>query len=186
MLVTGPFFARVARVGRSGPGISLRLIQASCSSTASLSGIVMDDNEEMWRLRHEMGDDLDDVDPIIDAEPDRYGEGEHVSKHAGYSCTDDPYPPGWKKRSRGYRQSRRFICERCGVDLSHPRHQEYLDTHHRDFDKNNNMDSNLRALCILCHSRFHPGYLRKFEAFQLALVEEARWRQGIVRPREEQ
>lgn len=67
--------------------------------------------------------------------------------------TDIAYTPDWDKKSLAYRISVRFTCENCGIRLNENYYDGYyLETHHIDGNKENNDNSNLKALCILCHS----------------------------------
>lgn len=60
------------------------------------------------------------------------------------------YPSNWKKISRDYREFKNWICEQCGVNLTHQR--RLLQTHHINSLKNENNYSNLKALCVYCHA----------------------------------
>ena len=53
--------------------------------------------------------------------------------------------------TRAYRASKGWCCEECGVDLSE--YQEFLHTHHVNGIKYDVRPDNLKALCILCHSK---------------------------------
>lgn len=66
------------------------------------------------------------------------------------------YPSSWEKISREYRRSKNYTCEHCGVRLS--RAPGCLDVHHKDFDKQNILNSNLVCLCKCCHARQHKHY----------------------------
>ncbi len=63
----------------------------------------------------------------------------------------DGYADDWTGISRAYRASRHYVCEACGLDLSADK--RLLHVHHMDGVKMNNSPVNLRALCIVCHSR---------------------------------
>lgn len=65
------------------------------------------------------------------------------------------YPHNWDSISRNYRRSVKFICEDCGIDKSLD--SAKLHCHHIDGDKSNNRNSNLKALCVSCHSK-QPGH----------------------------
>ncbi len=62
------------------------------------------------------------------------------------------YPKDWGKTSRAHRESRKWKCEDCGVDLSQKEHRKLLHTHHISGDLSNSSSLNLQALCVLCHS----------------------------------
>ncbi len=63
------------------------------------------------------------------------------------------YSNDFAKISKDYRKSRKWHCEECKKDLSDKRMRQYLDVHHIDGRKHNNSEDNLRALCIICHSK---------------------------------
>jgi hypothetical protein len=65
------------------------------------------------------------------------------------------YPSNWDSISLNYRRSVSFRCEACGVDKSFD--STNLHSHHIDGDKSNNRTSNLKALCLSCHSK-QPGH----------------------------
>ena len=70
-----------------------------------------------------------------------------------YSRKDSPinqYPDNWGSISNKYKESKRWVCEQCSVDLSNNRH--LLHTHHINGQKNDNSPSNLMALCVDCHA----------------------------------
>lgn len=76
-----------------------------------------------------------------------------IIKSNGYSQTNSPiniYNDNWKDISNKYRESKRWICEECSVRLSN--HKKLLHTHHINGQKNDNSKSNLKALCVECHS----------------------------------
>jgi hypothetical protein len=67
------------------------------------------------------------------------------------SGTTEGYTSDWEKVSRYYRESKKFCCEKCKVDLSG--HAQLLHVHHIDGVKPNNTQENLKALCADCHSK---------------------------------
>jgi len=82
-----------------------------------------------------------------------------VSWDFGYTYTPDkesPYTRDWGSVSRKHKESRRWRCEECYVNLSDKRHRRLLHVHHRDNDPKNNYSGNLVALCVICHSE-RPG-----------------------------
>ncbi len=78
------------------------------------------------------------------------------ARFAGPSA-QDKYTDDWKRIAREYKKSRNFICEgelkntKCRLDLSE--HKRLLHVHHVDGVKKNNHLSNLKALCVECHSK---------------------------------
>jgi ArsR family transcriptional regulator len=53
-----------------------------------------------------------------------------------------------------YRRHLKEACERCGFT---PAHSCQLEIHHLDFDRTNNVPSNLETLCANCHVLLHRG-----------------------------
>ncbi len=64
------------------------------------------------------------------------------------------YTPDWEVLSRRFRATANWTCAGCKIDLSDKKN--LLQTHHIDFDKRNNVPSNLTPLCVLCHKEHHP------------------------------
>ncbi|OLO09863.1 hypothetical protein BTW10_17745 [Chromohalobacter japonicus] len=77
----------------------------------------------------------------------------HPSRKAG---APENYTEDWQEVSRRYRESREYVCEGCGVDLS--RRQYLLHTHHINGVRSDNAEHNLKALCADCHSK-EPGHV---------------------------
>jgi RNase P subunit RPR2 len=65
-----------------------------------------------------------------------------------YSST---YTNDWKDISQKYRESRKFICEKC--DTLFVDNKELLHTHHINGVKDDNSNNNLKAVCIDCHRK---------------------------------
>lgn len=63
------------------------------------------------------------------------------------------YADDWDNISKQYRQSQRWCCEQCHVNLEN--HKRLLHTHHINGVKHDNSWHNLKALCTECHSRQH-------------------------------
>ncbi|MCF1182630.1 HNH endonuclease [Marichromatium gracile] len=76
----------------------------------------------------------------------------HPSREAGAA---ESYTKDWSEISSRYRESRQYICEGCGVDLS--RDHSLLHTHHLNGVRSDNAEHNLKALCVDCHSK-EPGH----------------------------
>jgi|ERR1017187_6217221 hypothetical protein len=66
---------------------------------------------------------------------------------------EEMYTKDWEYVSYQFRESKAFICESCGVDLS--KHKGLLHVHHMDQNRENNDPRNLIALCVLCHCERH-------------------------------
>ncbi|AYO20044.1 HNH endonuclease [Vibrio owensii] len=61
------------------------------------------------------------------------------------------YSDDWSKISSHYRVEKNFECEECKVNMRS--HRALLHVHHVNGVKSDNRPSNLRALCIDCHSK---------------------------------
>jgi 5-methylcytosine-specific restriction endonuclease McrA len=58
-----------------------------------------------------------------------------------------------------YRKSKKDSCEICGS-------KENLIVHHKDEDRFNNKNNNLKTLCRSCHQRGHKVFLNFKEAYK--------------------
>lgn len=72
------------------------------------------------------------------------------------------YSNDFNQISIDYRKSQNWKCEQCGLDLSN--NKQVLHTHHIDGNKSNNRYSNLKALCIECHSK-QPNHSQMIHSF---------------------
>ncbi|CAH1520874.1 HNH endonuclease [Vibrio owensii] len=61
------------------------------------------------------------------------------------------YSDDWSKISSHYRVEKNFECEECKVNMR--AHRALLHVHHINGVKSDNRPSNLRSLCIDCHSK---------------------------------
>ena len=78
------------------------------------------------------------------------------------------YPPNWDRISRNYRETMRWRCEGCDIDLTDRR--EFLEVHHSNGLRNNNREENLCALCISCHAeQFQHQHIRSNSRYQAFL-----------------
>ena len=72
--------------------------------------------------------------------------------HSDRSAPLDEYPENWSELSKKYRESVGWKCEECGIDLSIRAYRKYLHVHHINSQRNDNRNSNLRAICIRDHA----------------------------------
>ena len=66
---------------------------------------------------------------------------------------NDGYVKDWKLISKNYRLSVDYTCEGCGLASKSTIHRYYWEVDHIDGNKLNNEFSNLKCLCVRCHSR---------------------------------
>ncbi|MEP4669377.1 MAG: HNH endonuclease signature motif containing protein, partial [Cyclobacteriaceae bacterium] len=74
------------------------------------------------------------------------------------------YVKGWNRFSRAFRESKNYICDECGISPNEASHKRYWQVHHIDGDKTNNQESNLRCLCIECHSTVDAVHSQNFQS----------------------
>ena len=79
------------------------------------------------------------------------------------------YVKGKERISRAYRKSQNFTCEDCGVSSKDTMHNRFWHTHHVDGDKTHNNYSNLKCLCILCHSHQDSQHEINFQTKKMKL-----------------
>lgn len=63
------------------------------------------------------------------------------------------YPPNWTYISEKTRKGVNWMCQECGIHLE--KHKNFLDVHHIDGNKSNSLSTNLKVLCVECHSKIH-------------------------------
>jgi hypothetical protein len=71
---------------------------------------------------------------------------EHTDENAPVSG----YTENWDLISRQHKEQCGYVCQQCGIDLSN--HKNLMQTHHANGVKSDNSSSNLKVLCIECHS----------------------------------
>lgn len=74
------------------------------------------------------------------------------------------YDRNWLQISKAYRKKVNFTCEECGIKITNNFDRRFLHVHHINGDKLNNHESNLKCLCILCHSYTDVGHQHNFNA----------------------
>ncbi len=90
---------------------------------------------------------------------------------------DGTYTPNWGVVSDRYRKARGFTCENCRVDLQAER--RLLHVHHVNGVKTDNRTSNLRALCVDCHTRQAGHEHMRVAREDIDRVRALRWQQGL-------
>lgn len=84
----------------------------------------------------------------------------------------DGYTINWRQISYCYRDTKNFICEKCGYQAKELYQQKFLHTHHIDRVKTNNKRNNLQCLCVKCHSEVDDFHKEKFSFECLSLLDE--------------
>lgn len=81
--------------------------------------------------------------------------------------TNNVYHREFKKISRIAKIKKKYICEKCGMDLSVPNLKKYLHCHHVNADKSDVRWINLKCVCIKCHAEepFH-GHIKALPKFR--------------------
>jgi len=77
----------------------------------------------------------------------------HMPTRSADEMASNRYSSNWKEVSRRYREQVDWQCEGCSVSLVGQRHKQLLHAHHLNGVKGDNKKSNLKALCIDCHSK---------------------------------
>lgn len=70
------------------------------------------------------------------------------------------YTRSWDEISRLFRESHNYTCEECGLHIEDVYDRQYIHCHHIDKNKLNNSESNLKCLCLRCHSLVDEGHKR--------------------------
>lgn len=72
------------------------------------------------------------------------------------------YTSDWRRRSKFYRESKKFTCEKCSIQPKRKLHRNWWHTHHINGSKIDNEGYNLQCLCILCHSNVDARHIANF------------------------
>lgn len=76
-----------------------------------------------------------------------------LPKYNSITAPENVYTKNFDDISKRLRDENNWTCQECGINLSSSK--RYLHVHHVDGQKSNNERSNLRVLCIGCHSKKH-------------------------------
>ncbi|MBP5458217.1 MAG: hypothetical protein J6Y37_17145 [Paludibacteraceae bacterium] len=80
------------------------------------------------------------------------------------------YTKDWSKVSEAYRNLKQFKCEQCGVQITNPFDQCFIQVHHISGDKTDNREQNLKCLCVECHSQIDERHKKNFSTKANLLV----------------
>lgn len=72
------------------------------------------------------------------------------------------YTKDWTKISLAYRELHEYTCEKCGLHITNPFDQLFMQTHHKNGNKVDNRQSNLQCLCIRCHANIDARHKANF------------------------
>lgn len=81
------------------------------------------------------------------------GKGGNVKKGSEHHSFKNGLGCNFQDQRRKVKQERRY-CERCNTDLIDATRYQWC-VHHKDHDRNNNVDSNFELLCKRCHQIEH-------------------------------
>lgn len=79
-----------------------------------------------------------------------------------YDYTTVPrfYSKRWKEITTNFKKQLKYTCQGCGIKLEGD-NSKYLHTHHMDGNPSRNIVSNLKVVCIECHSNeFNHSHLK--------------------------
>ena len=69
------------------------------------------------------------------------------------------YAQNWTQISSELKKMKNYTCQSCSVNLQNAK--KFIHTHHVDSNPSNNIISNLKVLCIECHSNeFHHSHIK--------------------------
>ena len=83
------------------------------------------------------------------------------------------YASNWQQISRAYRESKKYTCENCSFKMDDQKQSKFWQTHHiKGNEKLNNKRSNLKCLCIKCHSEVDDYHKQQFTSIENLLLLE--------------
>ena len=72
---------------------------------------------------------------------------------------------------KAFRETKNYKCENCSYKLPDMQFSKFIQTHHiNSFDKLNNKRSNLKCLCVKCHSTVDDYHRKQFTSIEKQLV----------------
>jgi hypothetical protein len=73
------------------------------------------------------------------------------------------YIKEWQQISKKFRIKNNFTCENCTIKIDNKFDQRFIQVHHRNGNKLNNVISNLQCLCTLCHANVDQRHNINFQ-----------------------
>jgi HNH endonuclease len=103
--------------------------------------------------------------------------------HTDQTAPTNGYTSDFSIISRSYRQKKNWVCEVCAISLSKVPLQRYLHVHHINGQKNENQETNLKAVCVHCHAMepFHEHVRAMLQYREFERIWH-RWKQSGVCP----
>ena len=91
-----------------------------------------------------------------------------------FKCTvtnKDGYVINWQQISKAFRETKNYKCEGCTYKLKDMQFSKFIQTHHIDsYNKLNNKRSNLKCLCVKCHSEVDDYHRNQFTSIENQLL----------------
>ena len=78
----------------------------------------------------------------------------YMPEYNNKTVPNNEYPENWSEIATAYKNLKKWICEKCGLDCS--TNKSFLHCHHKGPKYDNNFE-HLKALCKTCH-RMEPGH----------------------------
>lgn len=101
--------------------------------------------------------------------------------HTDTSAPKSGYTENWNEVSRQRKEQCGYVCQQCSIDLSN--HKNLVQTHHANGVKSDNSSSNLKVLCIECHSdQPSHGHMKSSASREILEVQQIKARSPFFRP----
>jgi hypothetical protein len=92
------------------------------------------------------------------------------------------YTENWDLISRQRKEQCGYVCQQCSIDLSN--HKNLVQTHHANGVKSDNSSSNLKVLCIECHSNQPShGHMKSSASREISEVQQIKARLPLREPK---